>query len=81
MTPETIVIVDKDVQAAYDHFLNLLKNDIAKHMGKDEELKSIPFLIKLNFELGTKEEHHQKLLGYHKILQKMCDNSPSRLGI
>jgi len=78
---ETIIIVDPQVQAAYDHFLDVLKNDIAKHLGKDEELKQIPFIIKTRFELGTQEQHAPKLFKYHKIIQQMCDNTPRRVGI
>lgn len=77
---EVIILVDRELQAAYDHFLRLLKNDIARHMGNDEDLKPIPFIIKTTFELGTQEQHAGRLLGYHKILQKMCDDSPNRMG-
>lgn len=78
---EVVIIVDPKVQAAYDHFLDMLKNDIAKHLGKDDENKQIPFQIRTSFELGTLEEHALRMIKYHKIIQKMCDNTPRRMGL
>ncbi len=66
------VEVNQELQASLNNFMRLLKEDIHKFLGKD-----IPFLAKIDLQIGVEAKDNAKIQGYLPIAQKLMGSVPN----